>query len=306
MAIPDYQTLMLPLLRFYADTSVHPLNDAVEPLAREFKLTDEELRQLLPSGRQTTFRNRAAWARTYISKAGLLASVKRGHSTITPAGKKVLMEKPSRIDVRFLRQFPSFVAFHDTKPDETSGGATANQLSIVEPKESPEELIESIHAQLKRALAEDLLARIAAAAPDFFERLVVELLLKMGYGGSRQDAGRAIGRSGDGGIDGIINEDRLGLDSIYLQAKRWENPVGRPEIQKFAGALAEHRAKKGVFITTSAFTKEAVASATKHDARIVLIDGEKLATLMIDHGLGVTLAASYDVKRVDSDYFADE
>ena len=173
-------------------------------------------------------------------------------------------------------------------------------------EKNPEEQIESAYAQLRRALASDLLTRIQVAAPDFFERLVVELLLKMGYGGSRQDAGRAIGRSGDGGIDGIINEDRLGLDSIYLQAKRWENPVGRPEIQKFAGALAEHRAKKGVFITTSSFTKEALASATKHDARIVLIDGEKLATLMIDHGLGVTLEASYEVKRIDSDYFAEE
>ncbi len=177
---------------------------------------------------------------------------------------------------------------------------------MIESKDSPEERIESAHAELKRALASELLTRIHAAPPEFFERLVVELMLKMGYGGSRQDAGKAIGRSGDGGIDGIINEDRLGLDSIYLQAKRWEGSVGRPEIQKFAGALAEHRAKKGVFITTSTFSKEALASATKHDARIVLIDGEKLATLMIDHGLGVTLEASYDVKRIDSDYFAEE
>jgi len=304
MAIPDYQTLMLPLLRFYADGAVHSLGDSIDTLAREFKLTEEELRQLIPSGRQATFRNRVAWARTYLTKAGLLVSIKRAHFNITQAGQSVLKDKPSRIDVRFLKQFPSFLEFQATKHEGNDSVEASTTPS--ESRESPEELIESAHAQLRRALASELLARIAAAAPEFFERLVVELLLKMGYGGSRQDAGRAIGRSGDGGIDGIINEDRLGLDSIYLQAKRWENPVGRPEIQKFAGALAEHRAKKGVFITTSSFTKEAVASATKHDARIVLIDGEKLATLMIDHGLGVTLAASYEVKRIDSDYFAEE
>jgi restriction system protein len=292
------------LLRCHSDGTVHTFNEDVNSLAREFNLTDAELRQLLPSGQQPTFRNRVGWARTYLSKAGLLATVKRGHFSITESGRKVLAEKPTRIDVRFLRQFPSFVEFQETKHDGDSSTVTATP--VAETKESPEELIESVHAQLKRTLAAELISRIQAAAPEFFERLVVELLLKMGYGGSRQDAGRAIGRSGDGGIDGIIDEDRLGLDSIYLQAKRWDTPVGRPEIQKFAGALAEHRARKGVFITTSTFTKEALASATKHDARIVLIDGEKLATLMIDHGLGVTTVASYDVKRIDSDYFSEE
>ena len=304
MAVPDYQTLMLPLLRFYADNSVHSLNEAIDALAKEFKLSDEDLRLLLPSGRQSTFRNRVGWARTYMSKAGLLATAKRGHAKITQAGLQILADNPTRIDARFLRKFPSFVEFQEAKHSENS--STTIQLPLSEPKESPEEQIESAHTQLTRALAGELLTRIQASAPDFFERLVVELLLKMGYGGSRQDAGRAIGRSGDGGIDGIINEDRLGLDSIYLQAKRWENPVGRPEIQKFAGALAEHRAKKGVFITTSSFTKEALASVNKHDARIVLIDGEKLANLMIDHSLGVTLEASYEVKRIDSDYFSEE
>lgn len=304
MPVPDYQTVMLPLLRIYSDGAIHSLNEAIATLAREFKLTDDDLRVLLPSGRQTTFRNRVGWARTYMSKAGLFASAKRGHFSITKAGLAVLAENPARIDARFLRQFPSFVQFQESKHENDSSATVPLPLS--ETKESPEEQIESAHAQLTHALASELLTRIQTSAPDFFERLVVELLLKMGYGGSRQDAGRAIGRSGDGGIDGIINEDRLGLDSIYLQAKRWENPVGRPEIQKFAGALAEHRAKKGVFITTSAFTKEARASADKHDARIVLIDGEKLATLMIDHGLGVTLEATYEVKRIDSDYFAEE
>ena len=304
MPIPDYQTLMLPLLRYYADGAVHSISEVTHALAKEFKLTDDELRQLIPSGRQSLFYNRVAWARTYISKAGLLSTSKRGYFSITKAGAKVLADKPDGINTRYLRQFPSFMEFKDTRHDGDSSSEAA--VPLAETKESPEEQIESAHAQLKRALAAELLSRIGLAAPVFFEHLVVELLLKMGYGGSRQDAGRAIGRSGDGGIDGIINEDRLGLDSIYLQAKRWDSPVGRPEIQKFAGALAEHRAKKGVFITTSTFTKEALASATKHDARIVLIDGEKLATLMIDHGLGVTLEASYDVKRIDSDYFAEE
>ena len=303
MPIPDFQTLMLPLLRTYTDGEIRPIGRVVDSLAREFKLTDEDLRQLLPSGRQATFRNRVAWARTYLSKAGLLSSPKRAHFRITPAGQAALATKPTRIDISFLNTFPEFVKFRTTKHEEAQASALTAPL---EQRENPEEQIESIHAQLKLDLATEVLTRIAASPPDFFERLVVELMLKMGYGGSRQDAGRAIGRSGDGGIDGIINEDRLGLDSIYLQAKRWENPVGRPEIQKFAGALAEHRAKKGVFITTSSFTKEALASATKHDARIVLIDGEKLATLMIDHGLGVTLEASYEVKRIDSDYFAEE
>ena len=304
MPIPDFQTLMLPLLRSYADGEIRSISNSVETLGHEFRLTDDELRHLLPSGRQATFRNRVAWARTYLSKAGLLSSPKRAHFKITATGQASLAAKPTRIDITFLNTFPEFVKFRPTKHGETN--ASAITVPPPEQRENPEEQIESIHAQLKRDLAVELLTRIAAAAPDFFERLVVELLLKMGYGGSRQDAGRAIGRSGDGGIDGIINEDRLGLDSIYLQAKRWEHPVGRPEIQKFAGALAEHRAKKGVFITTSSFTKEALASATKHDARIVLIDGEKLATLMIDHGLGVTLEASYEIKRIDSDYFAEE
>jgi restriction system protein len=304
MALPDFQSLMLPLLRSYADGETRSIASVSESLGREFMLTEDELRQLLPSGRQSTFRNRIAWARTYLSKAGLLASPKRAHFHITEAGLKTLAAQPTRIDINYLNAFPEFLNFRTRKHADSPADLAATAAESA--RENPEELIESLHDQLKRALADDLLARISTAAPDFFERLVVELLLKMGYGGSRQDAGRAIGRSGDGGIDGIINEDRLGLDSIYLQAKRWENPVGRPEIQKFAGALAEHRAKKGVFITTSSFTKEALASATKHDARIVLIDGEKLATLMIDHGLGVTLAASYDVKRVDSDYFVDE
>lgn len=301
MPIPDYQTVMLPLLEYYSDGKTHSIGDAVDLLGRQFALSEDELRELLPSGRQEKFRNRVAWAKTYLVKAGLLSSPKRGHFAITPTGQSTLREKPVRIDVAFLRRFPSFVSFVETK-----NPSDATSEPVPAPMESPEELIEAAHARLNQDLASDLLARIKAARPVFFEGLVVELLLKMGYGGSRHDAGRAIGRSGDGGIDGIINEDRLGLDSIYLQAKRWDQPVGRPEIQKFAGALAEHRARKGVFITTSTFTKEAVASATKHDARIVLIDGEKLATLMIDHGLGVTLQASYDVKRIDSDYFADE
>lgn len=222
MPIPDYQTLMLPLMQHVADGQIHGFADVADALAQKFHLTESELRQLLPSGRYPTFRSRVGWARTYLAKAGLLAAPKRGQFKITPAGKTALAEKPPRIDGKFLRRYPSFVAFQSLKHDENPNSTTA---ALTESKESPEELIESAHAELKRALAVDLLSKIRVAAPVFFEKLVVELLLKMGYGGSRQDAGRAIGRSGDGGIDGIINEDRLGLDSIYLQAKRWENPV---------------------------------------------------------------------------------
>lgn len=303
MAIPDYQPFMLPLLRFYASGHVSSPYEATELLVQELKLTPEDRLEMLPSGKGTKLRNRIGWAKWSLTKAGLLITVERGKFRITAEGERVLASNPPKIDVRFLKQFPSYAEF--LAPASKTEDASAAS-AIIEAKESPEELIASAHSQLKRALASDLLARIKLVTPVFFEHLVVELLVKMGYGGWREGAGNVLGRSGDGGIDGIINEDRLGLDSIYLQAKRWENPVGRPEIQKFAGALFEQRAKKGVFITTSTFSKEALLSAEKHDARIVLIDGEKLATLMIDHGLGVTLEATYEVKRIDSDYFADE
>lgn len=304
MAIPDFQSLMLPLLKVVADGREYRLRDAVELLAEEFHLTDEERQQLLPSGRYPTFDNRIAWAKTYLKKAGLIDQPRRAFFQITERGREVLKTSPKLINMKFLEQFPEYIAFK-----ENSDQAEAQQQvapSIAVQNETPEELIEGGAKTIRKELAEEILQRIKGCPPAFFERLIVELLVKMGYGGTRQDAGRAIGRSGDEGIDGVIHEDRLGLDVIYLQAKRWESVVGRPEIQKFVGALQGQRAKKGVFITTSDFTKEAVEYVRNIDNKVVLINGVLLANLMIDHNVGVSLAATYEIKKIDSDYFLEE
>jgi len=304
MAIPDFQSLMLPLLKVVADGREYRLRDAVELLAEEFHLTDEERQQLLPSGRYPTFDNRIAWAKTYLKKAGLIDQPRRAFFQITERGREVLKTSPKLINMKFLEQFPEYIVFK-----ESSDQAEAQQQvipSISAQNETPEELIESGAKTIRKELAEEILQRIKGCPPAFFEHLVVELLVKMGYGGTRQDAGRAIGRSGDEGIDGVIHEDRLGLDVIYLQAKRWEGVVGRPEIQKFVGALQGQRAKKGVFITTSDFTKEAVEYVRNIDNKVVLINGALLANLMIDHNVGVSPAATYEIKKIDSDYFLEE
>ena len=297
MAIPDYQTVMLPLLRFLKDAKEHSIGEVVDALADEFNLSAEERQQLLGSGQQTVIRNRAGWARTYLKKAGLIASTRRGYFCITERGQSVLASKPERIDVKYLEQFPEFVAFRELRherPDEAPGDAT------------PEEALDAAYSRLRLGLEAELLDQVKSASPSFFERLVVELLVRMGYGGTLRDAGQAIGKSGDGGIDGIIKEDRLGLDVIYIQAKRWDSTIGRPEIQKFAGALQGHRARKGVFITTSSFSPDALEFASRIDSKIVLIDGAVLAKHMIDHNVGVSLSRSYEVKKIDSDYFTEE
>jgi restriction system protein len=302
MGIPDYQTIMLPLLKFAGDRQEHSLREGIDQLANEFALTEEEKKELLPSGLQEIFRNRVAWARTYMGKAGLLESTRRGYFKITERGVKVLKQKPDRIDVKFLDQseeFRQFRALRRTKTEE-------EEVEVETHERTPEEALESAYKQLRDNLANDLLQQIKSCSPGLFEKIVVELLVKMGYGGSRQDAGRAIGGSGDEGIDGIIKEDRLGLDIIYIQAKRWENTVGRPEVQKFAGALQGQRARKGILITTSSFSKEAQDYASKIDSKIVLIDGEQLAQLMIDHSLGVSPMAAYEIKKIDTDYFTEE
>jgi len=302
MAIPDYQTCMLPLLRHLSDRNEHHLRDAEENLAEHFKLTMAERAELLPSGQQGIFKNRIAWARTYLKKAALLESPKRGVFRITERGIKELASNPARIDVKYLEKFPEFVDFREgPKPDNGTAIAAEQPPS----KTTPEESIELAHQGLREQLAAELLSRILGCSPTFFEQLVVELLVKMGYGGSRRDAGERIGQTGDGGIDGIIKEDRLGLDTIFIQAKRWQGSVGRPEIQKFVGALQGQRAKKGVFITTSSYTAEAADYATRIDTKVVLIDGRQLAGLMIDFDVGVSPAATYVVKRIDSDYFED-
>jgi restriction system protein len=299
MTIPDYQSIMLPLLKLAGDRQEHSLREVIEALADEFYLTDEERKELLPSGRQATFDNRVGWARTYLKKAGLLESIKRGYFQITERGLDVLKQNPPEIDNAFLRQFPEFIEFQtprDKKRIEQDVSDT----------QTPEEEIEAAYQGVRQELVTELLQTIRSCSPAFFERLVIDLLVKMGYGGTRKDAGQAVGRSGDGGIDGIIKEDRLGLDIVYIQAKRWDNPVGRPEIQKFAGALQGQRARKGIFITTSAFTQSAQDYVSRIDSKIVLIDGNTLAQLMIDYNIGVAPVTSYELKRVDTDYFTEE
>jgi restriction system protein len=316
MAIPDYQSIMLPLLRLLATrpTGEFSAKETTELLGQEFNLTQEELQQLLPSGTQGLFANRAAWARTYLKQAKLIEPTRRGFFTITDRGRQVLDQPPQAINVQFLMQFPEFVEFRTRRSDQ--GEADAEQVrptpansSTPEPDNgrTPEESLELEYQKIRSEFAVLILERIMQCSPAFFERLVVELLVKMGYGGSRSDAGKALGRSGDGGIDGIIKEDRLGLDVIYIQAKRWgENSVGRPDIQQFAGALQGQRASKGIFITTSRYTREAQEYVAQIGSKIVLIDGEQLAQYMIDNNVGVSVAATYEIKRIDSDYFTEE
>jgi len=302
MPIPDYQSLMLPLLRFAVDGNDHTTREAVEVLATEFQLTPAERNELLASGQQAIFNNRIGWANSYLKKAGLLESPRRGTLRITTRGQQTLDNNPTRIDVKYLERFPEFIQFRDAS---RANRETTTESVAIATEQTPEEVLEFAHQSLRLNLAQDILNRILSCSPTFFERLVVELLVKMGYGGSRRDAGERIGQSGDGGIDGIIKEDRLGLDIIYIQAKRWKGSIGRPEIQKFVGALQGQRAKKGVFITTSSYTAEAIDYASRIDTKVVLINGQLLANLMMDFDVGVSIAASYMIKRIDSDYFEE-
>lgn len=309
MAIPDFQTFMLPLLKLASDKQEHSLQEAYETMARQFGVTTDERQELLPSGQQTIFDNRVGWARTYLKKASLLQSNKRGFFHITPRGSEVLRQSPPVINIRFLRQFPEFLEFQSksAKPGTDINLGTNDFETSANDSQSPSEEFELAYQRIRQTLATELLQTVKSCSPTFFERLVVDLLVKMGYGGTRKDAGEAIGRSNDGGIDGIIKEDRLGLDIVYIQAKRWdETLIGRPEIQKFAGALQGQRAKKGIFITTSKFTQSAHEYVAFIDSKIVLIDGETLAQLMIDYNVGVNVIATYELKRMDSDYFAEE
>ena len=298
MAIPDYQTIMLPLLKFAGDGQEHSLRETIDFLAHEFNLSDEERKEFLPSGSQATFDNRVGWARTYMKKAGLLESTRRGYFCITAPGKKILAQNPQKINVKFLKQFPEFVEFQKPKK---KGEIDSPPIEI-----TPEESLEAAYQELQDSLADELLYTIKTCSPEFFERLVIDVLIKMGYGGSRKEAGQAVGKTSDGGIDGIIKEDKLGLDIIYIQAKRWEGVVGRPEIQKFAGALQGQRARKGIFITTSTFTKDALNYVENIDTKIILIDGQRLAELMIAFNVGANTTAIYEVKKIDSDYFIEE
>ncbi len=305
MPIPDYQTLMLPLLRLAGDGQEHRFRDAVETLAAEFGITDEERSEMIPSGTSPVFDNRVGWARSYMKQACLLDSQERGTFYITDRGRKLLAEKPERIDVTLLNRYEEFRQFRTRRHDNGETEAGRQETEVIT-EQTPEEALAAAYSKLRGNLEAEILAQVKAASPAFFERLVIDLLVAMGYGGSRQDAGRAVGRSGDGGIDGIIKEDRLGLDVIYVQAKRWEGVVGRPEVQKFAGALQGQRATKGVFITTSSFSRDAEDYAKLINSKIILIDGERLAGLMVDHDVGVTAVGEYKLKKIDSDYFEGE
>jgi len=301
--IPDYQTVMLPLLRFAADGEEHSLREAIEKLADRFNLSIDERRELLPSGRQATFDNRVSWARTYLKKAGLLVSPRRGRFKITSRGLELLEHNPQAINVKLLEQYPEFLEFRAKR--STQDGKQDKVTPPVPSQTTPVEVIETAYEAIRSELASELLEQIMQSSPSFFERLVVDLLVKMGYGGTRKDAGQAVGKSGDEGIDGIINEDRLGLEVVYIQAKRWKDTVSRPEIQKFVGALQGQNARKGIFITTSSFSSGAVEYARMLQNRVVLVDGETLADLMMEHNVGVSLVEAYEVKRVDSDYFSE-
>lgn len=302
MTIPDYKASFLPLLRLASDEKEHPIREAYEAISDVFNLSAEERRTLLPSGKQAIIENRVGWAKTYLAKAGLLESTRRSYFKITNLGLQVLARNPAQIDPNYLKQFPSFLDFINQRNE----GAEAAQALLGSSEQTPEELLESGYERIRSELMDDLLASVMQASPAFFERLVVDLLVRMGYGGSLRDAGEAVGRSGDGGIDGIIKEDKLGLDAIYVQAKRWSNSVGSGEVRAFVGSLAGQKANKGVFITTSTFTRDATDFVKNVQQKVILIDGPMLADLMIDHGVGVSTVTTYDIKKVDADYFVEE
>jgi len=302
MPIPDYQSIMLPLLRFAADKQEHSVRETIEALAGLFGLTADERNELLPSGQQAIFDNRVAWATTYTKKAELITATKKAHYQVTGRGLSALAENPAIINSKFLRRYSEFTEFQNRKNNKKSLSSPSTEEAD---EQTPEESIEVAYQRLRNDLATELLQQIMQCSPTFFERLVVDLIVRMGYGGSRKDAGQAVGRSNDGGIDGIIKEDRLGLDAIFIQAKRWESVVGRPEIQKFVGALQGQRARKGIFITTSAFTDDAKNYVSMIETKVVLIDGETMANYMIDFNVGISSIRSFEIKRIDSDYFTD-
>jgi restriction system protein len=305
MAIPDYQSLMLPVLST-SSSGERRIADVVKNLADELGLTPEERTQLLPSGAQTLFANRVHWAKTYLSKAGLIEGTRRGYFKITPRGQKVLASNPARIDNEFLSQFEEFEKFRRRATQETADNPReAEPEPLLNQTQTPDETMRAAHRQIDASLAQDSLERVRLAPPEFFERLIVNLLLRMGFGGSITDAGRALGRSGDDGVDGVIDQDALGLDRIYIQAKRYAvgNNIGSGAIRDFFGSLDRHKATKGLFVTTSSFSSGAVETAQFLSKRIVLIDGEYLARLMIRNNVGCRVEDTLEIKKLDEDFF---
>lgn len=303
MPIPDFQTFMRPLLKSISNGLEHDLKEVKKILIKEFSITDEELQTKIPSQRAYLFDNRLGWANTYLKKAGLIASQKRGFLQITEQGTLFLNEHPSKIKVADLKNIDAFKNFHTA--NGTGTAKETPEVILEDTEKSPEEIIDTAYNLVFNGLVVELLSTIQTCTPGFFEKLVVDLLITMGYGGSRKEAGRAIGKSGDGGIDGIIHEDKLGLDSIYIQAKRYKNTVPIGEVRDFAGSLLGKKARKGVFITTSDFPKSAYEFTNSIEPKIILIDGEKLASLMIEHNVGITVKDSYIIKGIDNDYFEE-
>jgi len=304
MYIPDFQSIMLPLMEIASDKNIHAFRDVINQLIQKYNLSDEEKNELLPSGKQPIFENRTGWAKTHLKKAGLLIYPKRGCIQITERGLSFLANKPDKIDMRVLKQFDEYNEFINITNVNRDNDDTINEIET----HTPEELMETAFQNIKRTLADEILEKIHNVSPSFFEKLVVDLIVKMGYGGSANDAGKAIGKANDEGIDGTIKEDKLGLDVIYIQAKRWKegNVVGRPELQKFVGALAGQGAKKGIFITASSFSKEALEYTPKNETKIILIDGIKLSELLIEYNIGVSNQQTYEIKKIDNDYFEEE
>lgn len=305
MAIPKYHEFMKPVLVLLNNDTLHSRSEIYLAMADEFQLTEAEREEWLSSKSQLVYKNRVAWALTYLKKAGLIDSPKKANFRITDAGKKVLHENPIAIDNKYLQKFNSFKEFIDT----SSGAGTAIVTIDNIKNDSPQDLMDIAYSQIIKTLEDDILIEVVSQSPDFFEKLVVDLLLSMGYGGSQIENGQVLGKSGDGGVDGVIKEDKLGFDKIYVQAKKWDmnSTIGRPELQKFVGALSGQGALKGVFITTAKFSKDAWEYAkNQHMYKIALIDGTKLAKLMIENNIGVSVENVYEIKKVDSDYFSDD
>ncbi len=307
MAIPDYQSLMLPVLKAAGEGETRvPI--AAEKIADWLGLTDDEREELLPSGKQRLLHNRVHWAKFYMTKAGLIDSPKRGVFVASQQGKTLLAANPSQIDVDLLRTYPAFLEFYSASSQSTAPDAGPATTVAAASMSTPEEQIDAAHSVLSSALKADLLARILEQSPAFFERVIVDLLVGMGYGGSHENAAMRLGKSGDGGIDGVIDEDRLGLDRICVQAKRYAShvSVGRPEVQGFVGSLEGVGANKGVFVTTSSFSKQAADYVKALQKRVILIDGKRLTKLMIEFGVGVRVSRTVEVKRLDEDFFNEE
>ena len=309
--IPDYQKVMLPLLQFLGDGKPHKVNEAYSIIADYFNLTEEERNQTLPTSKKKILGNRIHWARAYLKMAGLIENTEKFVIQITDRGKQLVGQNVTSFDTQYLMDiYPDFkekiYSFRYKKKKEVSINSEEIQKITETLTQTPEDLLNAGYQSIRKTLQEDLLLKLKSVSPSYFEEIVVDLLVKMGYGGTEEEASEVTRYTNDEGIDGIIKQDKLGLDVIYIQAKRWEGSVGRPEIQKFVGALAGKRAKKGVFITTSIFSKDAMAYAAQMDVKIILIDGEDLAQYMIDCNLGVSVQKTYEIKKIDSDYFEEE